>query len=284
MGRNFLTHLASVAALLTGGAVLAVLVFLVVSAWPLLVSGDFLRLVVGSWRPFAVDASFGVGPMILVSILMAAGTTLLAFPAAVGLVAFAHGVGPRAWRKPVLNVIQFMASIPTVVYGFVAVIVLVPMIRDFFEKTTGFSLLAAVLTMALLVLPTMALLIDARLGRQDRQWATACLAMGMTHSQALEKVLFPQARTGLVSAVVMGFCRALGDTLVALMVAGNAARVPGSILDSVRSLTSHIALVLATDTFSPEYRSVAAAALVLFLLTSGLTMSVRHLAEKGAAR
>lgn len=282
MSRQLLTHLASAAAWLTGGAVLAVLGFLVASAWPLLISGDFLRLVTSAWRPFAIEASFGVGPMILVSVLMATGATLLAFPAAVGLVAFTHGVGPRPWRRPVLNIVQFMASIPTVVYGFVAVIVLVPMIRNTFSQTTGFSLLAAALTLALLVLPTMVLVIDARLGRQDRQWSITCRAMGMTHSQALEKVLFPQARSGLITAVVMGFCRALGDTLVALMVAGNAARVPGSILDSVRSLTSHIALVLATDTFSPEYRSVAAAALVLFLLTTTLTVGVRHFAEKGA--
>lgn len=280
MANRGLTSLATAAAWLTGAAVLAVLAFLLVSAWPLLVSGDIVQTLVGTWQPYATDAQYGVGPMILVSLLMAIGAVLLAFPAALGLAAFTHGVAPRPWRAPVLAIVQFMASIPTVVYGFVAVLVLVPLIRNAFDHTTGFSLLAALITLAFLILPTMVLVIDARLGRQDRRWSLACRALGMTHSQALEKVLFPQARAGLVTALVLGFCRALGDTLVALMVAGNAARVPSSLLDSVRSLTSHIALVLATDTFSPEYRSVAAAALVLFLLTSGLTISLRRLTER----
>lgn len=173
---------------------------------------------------------------------------------------------------------------PTVVYGFVAVMVLVPVMRGLDEASTGYGLLPAVLTLALLVLPTMVLVLDARLGRQDRLWMETGLALGMTPGQTLDRVLLPQARGGLVTALVLGYNRALGDTLVALMVAGNAARVPEGPLESVRSLTAHIALVMATDAFSPEYRSVAAAALVLFLLTSGLTLWIRRLAALGVAR
>ncbi len=275
--------MAAAAAWMTAAAVVAVLLFLVASAWPLLASGRILTAWTGGWHPYAQPPSYGVGPMILVSVLMAAGAVTVAFPLALGLAAFAHGVGPRPLRRPVQGLVRLMAGIPTVVYGFVAVMVLVPFMRHSFAGTTGFGLLPAILTLSLLILPTMVLVIDARLGRQDQAWVVACRSLGMNHSQALERVLLPRARAGLVAAAVLGISRALGDTLVALMVAGNAAQAPGGWLDSVRSLTAHIALVLATDTFSPEYRSVAAAGLFLFLLTGGITLLIRRLAAGGEA-
>lgn len=269
------------AAWLTAAAVGAVLLFLLFSVWPLLVSGEILGTLRGGWRPFAAEPSYGIGPMVLVSLLMAGGAVLLAFPLAVGVAMFIHGTGSRRLRGPVQALVAFLTGVPTVVYGFVAVILLVPMMRHLDAGTTGYGLLPAILTLALLILPTMILVLDARLGRQDRLWMQTGLALGMSPGQTLQHVLLPQARGGLVTAMVLGLNRALGDTLVALMVAGNAARLPEGFLDSVRSLTAHIALVLATDTFSPEYRSVAAAALVLFLLTSGLTLGIRYLASSG---
>ena len=281
--RFLIRTLPAAAAWLTAAAVGAVLLFLLVSAWPLLVSGEILGTLQGSWRPFGEPARHGIGPMVLVSLLMAGGAVALAFPLAVGVAVFIHGAGPHWLRGPVQALVAFLTGVPTVVYGFVAVMLLVPLMRRLDAGTTGYGLLPSILTLALLILPTMVLVLDARLGRQDRRWMQTGLALGMTPAQALQHILLPQARGGLVTALVLGLNRALGDTLVALMVAGNAARVPGNLLDSVRSLTAHIALVLATDTFSPEYRSVAAAALVLFAMTSGLTLWIRHLGREGGA-
>jgi phosphate transport system permease protein len=266
------------AAWLAGASTAAIAFFLFASAWPVLTSGRLVETFSLSWRPYAAEPSYGIGAMILASALLALVATALAAPLALGLVAFLQGIGPKRLRPPLLRLVQFMTSIPTVVYGFVAVIVLVPLIREYLGGS-GFSLLGAVVMLALLVLPTVVLVWQAHVAQGERGVLNSCLALGMSPAQALACVILPASRRSAVSALVLGFCRALGDTLIALMVAGNATEVPGSLLDSARALTAHIALVLATDAFSPEYRSVAAAACLLFLLTAGISLGLRRLED-----
>lgn len=265
-----------IAAWLSCLVAVAIAAFLFTAAWPLLVSGRIVATLTGPWRPYAAVPAFGIAPMILVSFVLSVAATVLSFPFALGVVAFVQGIGPVRWRPVLLAMIQFMTSIPTVVYGFVAVLVLVPAIRNGLGGG-GFSLLGAIVMLALLVLPTIVLVLHSHLARGDRGAFVACLALGMTPAQALAEVVLPAARGAVVAALVLGFCRALGDTLIALMVAGNATQAPDTLLDSARALTAHIALVLATDAFSPEYRTVAAAALVLFLFTAGLSAGLRRL-------
>jgi phosphate transport system permease protein len=170
-----------------------------------------------------------------------------------------------------------MTSVPTVIYGFVAVCLLVPLVRDAFSTGTGFSLLTAALTVSVLILPTIVLLIDVGLRQIDPHIKLACHTLGLSPVQAQLRVLFPMAKRSLLAAAVLGFCRAVGDTLIALMVAGNAPQVPSSFTESIRTLTAHIALVVATDWYSPEYRSVAAAGLLLFALSAGSSVVIRRL-------
>jgi phosphate transport system permease protein len=270
----------AVAAYLAGGVAAAIAAFLFAAAWPLLTSGHVTETLTAPWRPFAAAPSFGIGAMVVASALIASGATLIAFPVALGLVAFLQGIGPQQLRRPLLRLVQFMTSIPTVVYGFVAVIVLVPAIRSALGGS-GYSLLGAIVMLALLILPTIVLVWHAHLVQSESRVLTACLALGLSPAQALVQVMLPASRRGVVAALVLGFCRALGDTLIALMVAGNATGVPHSLLDSARALTAHIALVMATDAFSPEYRSVAGAACLLFLLTAGLSLGLRRLERTG---
>jgi len=277
---TILNRLAAGAAGLVGIAALAIVGFILLSTWPLVTSGEIGSILTGAWRPFAASPTYGIGPMVVVSALLSVAALGLAFPVALGIVGFLHGVGPRRPGRVMLGVAQFMTSIPTVVYGFVAVMLLVPWIRQVAETGSGYSLLAAVITLSLLVLPTIVLVIHARLERVAPGLMRTGQALGMTSAQAMLGIVLPAARGSLATALVLGFCRAVGDTLVALMVAGNAPQVPSSILDSVRALTSHIALVLATDSFSPEYRSISAAALLLFLLTALLSLLVRRLESR----
>jgi len=280
---TWLRRILGAAATLSAAAVLAILGALVGSCLPLLRSGDFLEVVTGRWRPYGASATFGIAPMILGSAAVALLAVALAFPAAVGVCSFAHGVGPRWLRRPVLAAVHFMTSVPTVVLGFVSMVLLVPRLRQAFATGSGFCLLAAAVTLAVLVLPTVALVIHVHLRLVDPGVRLACDALGLSAAEAQAHVLFPLARRGLVTAAVLGFARALGDTLIALMVAGNAAQWPTSPLESVRTLTAHVALVLATDAASPEYRSVAVAGLLLFLLTATLTLSIRRLGGGDAA-
>jgi phosphate transport system permease protein len=176
-----------------------------------------------------------------------------------------------------------MTAIPTVVYGFVAVLLLVPVMRTVSWGGSGFSLLSAALMLAVLILPTMVLLLRVRLEQVDAQVAQACAALGMSRLQTLRHAVLPLSRRGLLAGLALGFCRALGDTLIALMVAGNSPQLPVSPTDSVRTLTAHIALVMTTDWHSPEYRSVAGAGLLLFVITTGLTIALHRLEARGSA-
>lgn len=281
-GDAWLRRILGAAAALSAAAVLTILGVLVGSCLPLLRSGDLLEVVTSPWHPYGSPASFGIAPMILGSAALSLLAVALAFPAAVGICSFAHGVAPRRLQRLVLAAVHFMTSVPTVVLGFVSVFLLVPRFRQAFATGPGFCLLAAAIALAVLVLPTVVLLVHVHLGQVDPGVRLACDALGLSAAEAQIHVLFPLARRGLVTAAVLGFARALGDTLIALMVAGNAAQWPTSPLESIRTLTAHVALVLATDAMSPEYRSVAVAGLLLFLLTATLTLSIRRLGGREA--
>lgn len=272
-----MSRLIKTAAAVSAMVVILIIGFLIVAAFPLLLSGEFFSLLAGSWRTSVVPPQHGIAPMIAGSFCLSLLAVLLAFPAAVGICSFAHSLGPRPLRRPVLALVHLMTGIPTVIYGFVSVFLLVPLLRGLFDGSSGFSLLAATLALAVLVLPTIALLLHVQLRQVDPGMILTCTALGMSPSQTLLRVLLPVSRSGLVAAAVLGLCRAVGDTLIALMVAGNATQFPGSPLDSIRTLTSHIALVLATDTHSEEYRSVFAAGLLLFCMTALLSLAIRRL-------
>jgi len=139
------------------------------------------------------------------------------------------------------------------------------------------SLLTAALTLAVVILPTTVLVIHAQLRQVDPRVRLACAGLGMTPAQSLLCVLLPASRRGLLAAGLLGFCRAIGDTMIALMVAGNAPQFPASPADSVRTLTSHIPLVLAAPWGGPEHQTVAAAGLLLVLLSGLLSRLIRRL-------
>jgi len=199
---NWLRRILGAAAALSAAAVLAILGALVGSCLPLLRSGDILEVVTGRWRPYGALPTFGIAPMILGSAAVALLAVALAFPAALGVCSFAHGVGPRRLRRPVLAAVHFMTSIPTVVLGFVSVFLLVPRFRQAFATGPGFSLLAAAITLAVLVLPTIVLVVHVHLRLVDPRVRLACEALGLSAAEAQVDVLLPLARRGLVTAAV----------------------------------------------------------------------------------
>ncbi len=261
------------AALVSSVVIFAILGFLLYFSAPLLSEGMLAKVLSWDWQPF--QGKFGVLPMVVGSMYLAFSSLLIAYPAAVGVCCFAHGLGPRVPARMLMGLVHFMTSIPTVVYGFVSVFLLVPAIRTAFESGTGFSLLAASITLAVLVLPTIALLINTEMQQVAPRVGMTCRALGLTKVQELLWVVLPGCFRGLIAAAVLGFGRAMGDTLVSLMVAGNAPQFPHSLLDSVRTLTAHIALVLATDVNSAAYASLFGCGLILFLVTAAVNLGLR---------
>jgi phosphate transport system permease protein len=259
-------------------AIAAILLLLAIFCLPLLTSEGLTHVFSRQWQPFG--GQFGILPMCAGSLAISSLALVLAFPLALGICTLVHVLARRFLAHFLLALIHFMTSIPTVVYGFVSVFLLVPRLREWFAAGTGFSLLAAALTLSLLILPTITLILHSRLAQLDPTLKLAAEAMGFTPVQQIRCVLLPAASRGLAAATVLGFGRAIGDTLISLMLAGNAPQFPGSLFASIRTLTAHIGLVVATDSQSMAYQSVFAAGLLLFLITGAVSLLIRKSVAK----
>ncbi len=270
-------------ALLAACAVVALFSFLLYFCLPLLQADTFAELMTSDWRPF--QGRFGILPMAVASLALAFSAVPAAFPVAVGICCFIHGGGPPRAARVVLRTVQLMTSVPTVVYGFVAVFVMVPLLRNVFHHGSGFSWLAAALGLSVLILPTMTLMIHSQFQMAEPRIRLTAAALGLTREQALARLVIPLSRKGFVSALVLGFGRAVGDTMIPLMLAGNAPQMPDSVFDSIRALTAHIALVVATDSQSMAYLSLFAAGLFLFMTTAAVTLGLRWIqgGDRGTA-
>ena len=262
-------------------AVLAILAFLLWFALPLASGGALGSLLSWRWRP--LQGEFGILPMVAGSLCLGSSAMLLAFPLGVGVCCFAHGVGPAWAARPLMAVIRLMTSVPTVVYGLVSVFLLVPTLRAGFSGS-GFSWLAALLTLALLVLPTIVLLVDQQFVETSAQLRLTAAALGFSRSQELLRLILPLSWRGLAAAAALGFARAVGDTLIPLMLAGNAVQLPHSLLDALRTLTAHIALVVATDSQSAAYQSLFACGVILFVLSMAVNLVLHRLRARGERR
>jgi len=217
--------------------------------------------------------------MVLGSILLSVSALILAFPVSIGVCCFVHGMGTPTFSKFALRLVKLMTSIPTVVYGFVGVFVLIPFIRNIFHYGSGFSWLAATLALAVLILPTIVLMLHTQFSLIESQVSLTADDLGMTAAQRLLYLVMPASRKGFAAAAVLGYGRAVGDTMIPLMLAGNAPQVPASVFDSIRVMSSHIALVVAADTQSLAYLSLFACGLFLFLNTILINLGLRFLGK-----
>jgi phosphate transport system permease protein len=262
-------------ALVAALAVAAILGFLLYFSLPLLAQEQWTKLMCWRWRP--QQGEYGILSMLAGSLVLGLSSLVLAFPLGVGVVCCAHGLGPRWLSRPLMPLVRFLASVPTVVYGFVAVFLLVPVVRDGLGGGSGFCWLSAMVILALLTLPTIALLVDAQFAVVESRLRLTAAALGLTRAQTLRHLVLPASRRGLGAAAALGFGRAVGDTLVPLMLSGNAAQPPLSLYDSLRTLTAHIALVLATDSGSLAYNSLFASGLILFGLACLVQLALARL-------
>ncbi len=261
----------------------AVLIFLfmLVLGLPLLRSGQIFSALTRPWLPQA--GLFGVYPMIVGTLAIVFLSLYWAFPLSLGVAALVSVIHPRGFGRFLKKIVLLMTAIPTVVYGFVGVFLLVPLVQKIFSPQGGMSIFTASLMLALLICPTMILIFTDSFESVPRSYHEAVDALGGSPVQKLCYVLLPCARQGLVAGLVLGMARAMGDTLIALMLAGNAVAVPGSFFASARTLTAHIALVTAADFDSMEFRTIFVCGLLLYVFTSALIVCTRHWGgEKGA--
>lgn len=247
-----------------GSLVLLILCFLVLESVEGITrvgAGRFLND--PGWHPNqGAESEFSLVPMIAATIASTIGAILLAGPVGVLAAVFCRFYAPPKLARAFRSIVELLAGIPSVVYGFWGLVTLVPLVREL--APPGASLLAGILVLAMMIVPTVALLAFAALKNVPPGHLEGATALGLSRWTTIVKVVFPSAASGLGVAIVLGTMRAIGETMAVLMVCGNITKVPSSLFDPVRTLTANIALELGYAT--QEHRAV--------LFVSGLALMI----------
>ncbi|MGL4827524.1 MAG: phosphate ABC transporter permease subunit PstC [Vibrionaceae bacterium] len=214
--------------------------FIFLEGWPAIQETGFLNFVTGEdWLP---PALYGIAPMIVTSLVSTIGAVLLGVPIAILTAVFIAEVAPKWLANLVRPAIELLAGIPSVVYGFFGLITIVPLIQTVFDVPAGSTLLAGIIVLAIMILPTVIVISETSLRAVPKTYKEGSLALGASSMFTIFKLLIPAARSGIMTGIILGIARALGETMAVIMVMGNAPAMPGGLLDSARSLTANIAL------------------------------------------
>jgi len=229
-------------AAIAGTIVMLIVAFLIVEALPVLRHVGLLRFLTDpSWHP--AEGFYNLTPMLWGTLFAMAGSVLIATPLGILSAVFCHYYAPLALVRPYRRLIELLAGIPSVVYGFWGLVVLVPLIGELHPP--GPSLLAGILILAIMILPTIALTADASLANVSQHYLRGAAALGLPRWATIQGVVFPAAKSGLFTGVILETGRAIGETMAILMVCGNVVQTPSSLFDPVRTLTANIALEMA---------------------------------------
>jgi phosphate transport system permease protein len=250
--------------LITVGCVLLISVYLVISGIPAIRKiGVFEFLFGATWKSTASEPLFGILPFILTSIYGTAGAILLGVPIGFLTAVYLAKIAPSAIKNVVSLAVSLLAGIPSVVYGLVGMLVLVPGIRKLFHIPDGSSLLAAIIVLAIMILPSIINVSITALEAVPKEYEDASLALGATPVETYFRVSVPAAKSGIAAAVVLGVGRAIGEAMAVMMVSGNVPNMP-SLFQSVRFLTTAVASEMSYSS-GLQQQALFSIALVLFL-------------------
>lgn len=230
-----------------------------------------------SWQP--TQGAFGILPMLGGSLILSVSALLLGWPLALGVCVWTLCIGRGRPVRLVQGTLRLMTAIPTVVYGFAAVFLLTPLVREGLGGA-GLCWLSASLMLTVLILPTMALVLETGLRQRLEALCPGGLAVGFSRMELLWLFVLPDARKNLVTGAIIGFGRAVGDTLIPLMLAGNAPQLPERLADGLRTLTSHMALVTSTEVGGGAYESLFLAGMLLLGINAVVSLALRRLENR----
>lgn len=262
-------------------AVLLICLFLFASGIPAIGKIGPLEFLFGTeWRPS--NDIYGIFPMIVASIYVTGGAILVGVPVALFTSVFMARYCPKKIYRPLKSGIELMAGVPSIVYGFFGLILMVPLIRQVFGGT-GTSWLAASLLLAIMILPTIIGPTESALRSVPESYYEGSLALGATKERSIFFVILPAAKSGILAAVVLGIGRAIGETMAVIMVAGNQARMPQGLLKGLRTLTANIVTEMGYATgLHREALIATGVVLFVFILIINLCFSLVKGAEKNA--
>lgn len=263
----FLTALISIA------AVILICIFLFASGIPAIKEIGVFKFLLGtSWKP--ANNLYGILPMIVGSLYVTAGALVIGVPIGILTAVFMARFAPKSIYVPLKAAVNLMAGIPSVVYGFFGLVVLVPFIREAFGGR-GMSVLTASVLLGLMILPTIISVSETSIRAVPESYYEGGLALGASHERSVFFTVLPAAKSGIFAGVVLGIGRAVGETMAVMMVAGNQAVIPGSMLSGVRTLTANIVLEMG---YSADLHREAligtAVVLFVFILIINLSLSL----------
>jgi phosphate transport system permease protein len=252
------------------GSLALITIFIFLEGFPLILSTGLKNFIFSShWAP--TKGHFGILAMIISSVLVTLGAMVLGVPLGLSCAIVLAEFSPKRLKMVLKPTLELLAGIPSVVYGFLGVIWLVPPIRTYLGGP-GLSLLAGSIILGIMILPTViSISIDALTAVPDL-YRDGSLALGATRWQTVSRVVLPAASSGIITAIILGMGRAIGETMAVIMVAGNALQIPTSILDPVRTLTSNIALELGYAA-GRHREALFATGIVLFIIIMVLNLS-----------
>ena len=266
---NLLEHIVHgiflILGLITVACVLVITVYLVVSGIPAIKKIGLIDFLFGEkWASTAAEPAYGILPFILTSIYGTAGAIAIGVPIGFLTAVYLAKMAPKKVKEVVGQAVSMLAGIPSVVYGLVGMMVLVPGIRKMFHVPDGASLLASIVVLAIMILPSIIKMSVTALEAVPKEYEDASLSLGATPEETWFRVSVPAAKSGIAAAVVLGVGRAIGEAMAVMMVAGNVANMPGSLFQSVCFLTTAVAKEMAYSS-GLQRQALFSIALVLFL-------------------
>lgn len=235
---------------------------------------------IGGTRWVPSKKIFGIFPMLVGSFMVTGGALVIGIPLGLGCAVYLSEFSSPGVARLLKSMIELLAGIPSVVFGFIGLTVVVPFIRTYFGGP-GFSVLASSIVLGLMILPTMVSVSYDALRAVPESYRDGMMAVGATRWQAVRMVILPSARSGILAAAILATGRAMGETMAVIMVAGNATAVPESLLDPVRTLTSNIALEMGYSA-GIHRQALFATGIVLFFLVTVLNL-IAHAAVRGGS-
>ena len=250
--------------LITVAAVLLISIYLIISGLPAINKIGLVDFLFGTkWESTSANAKFGILPFILTSVYGTAGAILIGTPIGFFTAVYLAKIASTKVKKAVSTAVSLLAGIPSVVYGLVGMLVLVPAIRNIFNVPDGASLLAAIIVLSVMVLPSIVKVSLTALEAVPKEYEEGSLALGATDIETYFKVSVPAAKSGIAAAIVLGVGRAIGEAMAVIMVSGNVANMPG-LFKSVRFLTTAVASEMSYSS-GLQREALFSIALVLFV-------------------
>lgn len=221
-----------------------------------------------SWYPISEPAQLGILPLIFGSLLVTLGAAIISIPIGVACAVYIAEIAPLKIKEVLKAGIELLAAIPSVVLGFIGMVTLVPWVKSTFHLPTGLTALSGSIILAFMAMPTIVSIAEDALYSVPKSYKEGAFALGATHWQTIYRVLLPAASSGIVAAVMLGIGRVIGETMAVMMITGNAAVIPQSILVPVRTLTATIAAEMGEAVVGSEhYFALFAIGIVLFIMS-----------------